>query len=157
MAATTETAVRDLCVAVIAALTPTELPRDRFTPFRNEGDGSLTDWAENSPTAAFRRFQVRTLGNTAPPTVSNTDIESVEVNFVISVAYPQNHRAGQSALVRDTIMEQDRIQIERATGMTGRANFPDACWLSSTVTRAAGSACDYLVINQTMQMIRSFT
>ncbi len=159
---TTEQAIRDRMITVIAALTPTSMPLDRFVAFRNDGNASFSDWAENAPDAAFRRFQVRTLGDTAPPTVSNTDIESVEVNFLISVAYPQNHRAGQgNALGRDDIMEQDRLQIERAIGMQGRANFsgafPDACWLANLVVRATGATCDYLVINQTMQFIRSNT
>lgn len=160
MPTTTEEAIRDRMITVIAALVPSSSPQDRFIAFRNDGNGSFSDWAENAPDAAFRRFQVRTLGDTKPPTVSNTDVEGVEVNFLISVAYPQNHRAGVSnTLSRDDIMRQDKDQIERAIGMTGRANFtdpfPDACWLSSSPVRATGETCDYLVITQTMQLWRT--
>jgi len=159
---TTETAIRDRMITVIAALVPASMPQDRFVAFRNDGQGSFSDWAENTPDSAFRRFQVRSLGNTESPSVSNTDIESVAVNFLISVAYPQNHRAGAgNALGRDDVMEQDRLQIERAIGMQGRANFsgafPDACWLSGSPQRVAGATCDYLVINQTMLFTRSNT
>lgn len=161
MATTTESLIRDRVADVIAALVPSILNLDRFVVFRNEGAGIFSDWCENSPTAAFRRFNVRTVGDTAPPVVSNTDLEQVSVNLLIAVAYPHNHRAGNgNAISRDQIMAVDRLQIERSIGMTGRANFtppfPDACWLASTVQRAEGLACDYIVINQTMQFYRGY-
>ena len=157
---TTETAVRDRMITVIAALIPSTLPKDRFVEFRNDGDGVFSDWCENSPDGAFRRFQVITLGDTKPPIISNSDAELVEVNFLVSVAYPHNHRAGPgNAKARHSLMEQDRLQIERAIGMLGRANFtdpfPDACWLASNPVRATGETCDYLVITQTMQLWRT--
>jgi len=168
MATTTAAAIRDRIKAVIQALAPTSLTTSKFIAYRNEGGANFRKWAEQVDAAAFRRFQVRDDGDDSPPTVSNTDVEERIVTFQVIVAYPQNSRSGaDNALDRDDLMKQDQRKIESAIGYIGRENFsssidaerPDACWRSGRTTRETDDtrACDFLVIEQSMQFKVSMT
>jgi lysophospholipase L1-like esterase len=149
---TTAEKIRDRLIAVIEALTPTSLSRDKFRAYRNEGDADFQSWAAQFPASGFRRFQIRDTGEDEHPEVSNEDCEERKVTFSITVAYPQTSRTGKgAALDRDDVIQQDRRSIDRAIGMIGRANlsapYPDACWLkdgSSAPTRIEGDGVDFL-------------
>lgn len=159
--ATTIALIRDRMLDVIEQLVPTLLPRDRFVRYRNEGQGVFKTWADGNPEAAFRRFQVRTSALPRPPETSNTDYEQQLFDVTITIAYPQNGRAGaKGALSRDDVGDDDRIKIIQAIGMNGRANFaaphPEACWRAAADPRVdIGAACDFTVITQTMMYLRS--
>jgi hypothetical protein len=153
-------AVRDRIAELIAAINPVNLPDDRYVESRNETDGSFYNWCEGSPTAAFRRFQVRHDG--VHPTIEIGDgvTEGLRPTFLISVCYPQDHRAGiEQAISRDELMEADWQAINKAAGLYARGNFFDSH--NATVTsppeasRLTGETCDYLVITQPMFLYRT--
>jgi PKD repeat protein len=154
--ATTAALIRDRIVAVIEALTPASLANDKFRKYRNEGAADFTGWATgNGKAAAWRRFQIRDLGDDTPPEVSNTDVELRSVWYEVRVAYPQTHRAGRDgALDRDDVMAADQHAIETAIGMRGRANFADpypvASWAEGSTSREISDGVDFLVIRQRM-------
>lgn len=165
MATTTAPAICDRAITVIGAIVPTSLssgPGNRFLAYRNEGDADFETWATANPAGAFRRFQVRAVGSDRPVEVSNTDVESHYVELIVTVAYPQNARAGkQWALDRDRIMDEDRHAIEGAIGLRGGANFaganPSATWIDGSVERQSVGAVDFLIIRQTMLFYRAMT
>lgn len=148
--ATTPQAIRDRAIAVIEALVPTSDTGVKFRAFRNEGAADLQDWAEKNPAACRRRFQVRTVGNTFSPPISNTDSEEHQVTLNVLVSYPQTGRDGKKqALDRDDTLDEDAFQIDKAIGMLGRANFsypyPDACWIEGApIARIVGVAVDFI-------------
>lgn len=160
---TTVAQIRDRMIDVIEALTPTSLAGDKFRAYRNEGAADFRGWAEgNGKSAAWRRFQVRDIGDDAPPDISNQDYELRSVWFEIRVSYPQTHRAGRdAALDRDDVMAEDQHQIENAVGMRGRANFiapnPIASWVEGSTEREVGDGVDFLVIRQRMIFYRDMT
>lgn len=163
MATTTKSAIRDRMIAVISALVPSSLSDTLFVPYRNEDDGNIKPWCETNPAAALRRFQVRTVVDAAgykPVAVSNSDLEENYGVFVVTVGYPKNARAGDvdgAALGRDDLIDEDRRMIEKAIGLDGAANFTpataDATYREHLPTIEAGSACDFLVIRQTMSFL----
>lgn len=159
---TTAASIRDRMETVIAALTPDVLAGDRFRAYRNEGAGDFLTWCEANANGCQRRFQVRDLGAISQPAVTNTDVEWRELTFRVLVAYPQSHRAGrQQALDRDDMIDSDRAQIEEAIGIAGGPNFanpyPNACHLSTEVSRESGAGFDLLVIDERMGFYRSVT
>ncbi len=150
--ATTEELLRDTIIAVIAGLDPTLLSGDRFIPYRNEGVGDFVEWADANPAGAFRRFQVRAVGETLPPAVSNTDIELLTVTFQILIAYPQNARYGEhAALDRDDVRKADEQQIwNYGVGHAAGGNFSGkATWTPGGLIAGQperGAACDFATI-----------
>lgn len=153
---TTEEAIRDRAIALIALIAPHINAGDAFNPFRNPRAADFYAEMEAAPASAVRRYQVRTSGNGGPPEVSNSDFEEMPVTLTILVAYPQIHRWGSdNALDRDDVIESDRKLIQKAIGIYGRANFspphPDACWRSGNYqTIRGGRGVDYLEIVQAM-------
>lgn len=148
--ATTPQSIRDRAIAVIEALVPTSDAGVPFRAYRNEAGADFQGWAEKFPAGCRRRFQVRTVGNTFTPPISNTDGEEHQVTLNVLVAYPQNARDGiKQALDRDDTLDEDAFQIDKAIGMLGRANFsyphPDACWIEgSPIARIVGVAVDFV-------------
>ncbi len=161
MPTSTPEAIRDRMIAVIEALTPTSDVRVPYRRYRNEGGANFQGWAEKNPTAARRRFQVRTAGRTTTPAVSNTDIEQHEVEVTITLAYPQTGRDGpDQALDRDDTADVDQFQIDRACGMLGKANFfspyPDATWIEGVPgERIEGETCDFIELRYVMIYFRA--
>lgn len=160
MATTTADAIRDRIIAVVRALVPVSLVGDEFIPSTNEGNADFVGWAEQYEPGAFRCFQVVELVDTTPE-VSDAVVALIRTTFRITVAYPHSHRTGaKNALDRYRVMSEDQHKIEYAVGMEGRVNFtpptyPDACWVEGSATRETGDACDFLVIEQTMQFYRA--
>lgn len=160
MAATTAAAIRDRISTVVTALTPTLLSSDRFRESRNEYAANFREWVLGSPAGAFRRFQVRDIGEDTPADSSNTTEELRAATYEVVIAYPQTHRYGdQAALDRDDVMSADQHQIETAIGMRGTSNFtssnPNAAWVSGSTAREVGDGVDFLVITQTMRFWRT--
>lgn len=154
MSTTTAEAIRDRIITVISALTPTSQAGTGFRAYRNEGDANFETWCEANPAQAFRRFQVRDTGSDGSPDVSNTDVEQRTVAYTLTVAYPQNNRTGKgAALDRDDVMRTDRLQIEKAIGMLGQANFaapyPSATWRFEDwdVIRTSGAGVDFVAVS----------
>lgn len=159
-AATAET-IRDRIYALIEALTPVSLTADKFRRYRNEGGAEFDAAMEKAPTGAFRRFQVRQVGDDEPPAVSNTQYELARARFEIRVAYPQTHRYGaQNAMDRDDVIAEDWLRINFATGIYGRGNFSgsnDCTPLGAVKSREQGGKVDYLVVTADYEYQRSTT
>lgn len=163
MPLSTAEAVRDRAYALIEALAPATDSRTKFRRFRNEEGADFEEWAEQNPTASFRRFQVREDDDDPNPEVSNTTEERVRVRYRISIAYPQTHRYGaQNAMDRHDVMNQDYVKIRHAIGIDGRANFTtsdagsyDATPLGATKTREQGGKVDYLIVIAEFEFVRS--
>jgi hypothetical protein len=159
--AATAESIRDRIASVMESLTPTSLTSTKLRQHRNEGDALFEDWCEKNPAAAFRRFQIREVGDDEPPLVSSVTQEIVRVRYEIRGAYPQSHRYGpQNALDRDDVLNQDWVSINRAVGIYGRANFTgayDCTPLPAVKTREQGAKVDYLVVTVEYEYIRSMT
>jgi hypothetical protein len=152
---TTVEAIRDRAIDVIAALIPRSLASDHYHAYRNEKAAQFKIDVEKDPVGKWRWFQVVDDGDDPPPEVSNADFDEKKVTLIITIAYPQDHRAGPEAgLDRADVMKQDQRQVEAAVGLYGRANFapphPDACWQSGKTKRTVGNGVDYIEITQTM-------
>lgn len=148
--AATQESIRDRIYTLIEALAPTSLTKDKFRRYRNEGGADFEGFAEKDPAAAFRRVQVREVGDDEPPLVSNTTVERVRVRYHVVIAYPQTHRYGpNNAMDRDDVMNQDWKSINYAIGIYGRGNFSganDCTPLGAVKSREQSGAVDYLVI-----------
>jgi hypothetical protein len=161
MATATAAAIRDQVRTIFAQIDPVSLTSTRFRDFRNEGRADFREWCEANPTAALRRFQVRNVGNDAPPEVSNTDVELRKLMLEILVAYPQDNRAGRdNAMDRDDIIEEDWDYIDFNIGICGRLNFSgtyDCTPLGCTKEIERGEVCDFLVIRAEYQFYRALS
>lgn len=158
MALATQEAIRDRVYALIEALTPSSLSATKFRRYRNEAGADFDAWSEKNPSGAFRRFQVRETGDDEPPDVSNTDLEAVELELTIRIAYPQTHRYGSAnAMDRDDVINQDWKLINAAVGIYGRANFSlncDCTPLGAIKERDTGIGVDYLNVVATFRYHR---
>jgi hypothetical protein len=161
VALATQEAIRDRVYALVESLTPTSLTADKFKRYRNEAGADFDAWAEKNPSACLRRFQVRETGSDEPPDVSNTDLEAVELDLTLRIAYPQTHRYGAAnAMDRDDVMNQDWLKINAAIGIYGRANFSssnDCTPLGAVKSREQGAAVDFLVVTARFRYFRSTT
>lgn len=161
MSLATAEAIRDRVITLISALTPASLSADKFRPFRNEGGANFDDAMEKNPAGAFRRFQVRQVGDDGEPDTSNTTEEAIEIELEIRIAYPQTHRYGAAnGMDRDDVRKQDWKQIKQTVGINGRANFSsshDCTPLGATESRDASGAIDYSVIRARFRYQRSTT
>ncbi len=159
--AATAESIRDRVIALIKALTPTTLSSDKFREYRNEGAANFDDAMEKNPAAAFRRFQVRQVGDEEDPDVSNTQFEAVVLSLEIRIAYPQTHRYGPAnGMDRDDVINQDWLRVNFAAGIYGRGNFTgsyDCTPLGAVKTRESGGAIDYLVVRARYRYQRSTT
>ena len=154
MTATAE-AIRDRVITLIEAQTPTLLPHDRFRAYRNEGGADLFDWAQKNTAGAFRRTQVRALGEDQPPAVSNMLVEERILELQVAIAYPQDARAGRNnALDRDDAIVADWKKIDFAIGICGGGNFSgsaDCTPLGCTKSIERVGKVDFLMIKARFQ------
>lgn len=161
MAIATAEAIRDRLYTLVEGITPTSLSADKFRRYRNEDAAGFDEWAEKNPGAAFRRVQIREVGDDEPPLVSNMDTERVRVTFEIRIPYPQTHRYGPAnAMDRDDVANQDWRAINYKIGIYGRSNFSgsyDCTPLGAVKSRDAGGKIDYLVITADFEYERSTT
>lgn len=161
MSLATAEAIRDRILTLIESLTPTSLSADKFRRFRNELDADFDEWAEKNPAGAFRRFQVREVGEDGEPSVSDTTQETVIVEYEIRIAYPQTHRYGASnGMDRDDVRKQDWKKIKHTIGCDGRGNFSgthDCTPLGASEQREAGGKVDYSVIRARFEYTRLTT
>jgi hypothetical protein len=154
-AVTTVDLIRDRIIALIHALVPTSLVRDRFRVYRDEAEDFIA-WAQATKAGALRRFQVVDTFDDAGAATSDTLVEERVATFEILVAYPQTARAGSEA-GRDRVrmMREDQQQLENAVGLRGYGNFagsyPNASWTEGTAAREVRDGVDVLVIRQTMR------
>jgi len=133
---TTAGAVRDLMRATVRAVAP-ELRSDvKWKPYDERAD--FRTWADANPTAAFRQFSIKTVGEIPPPVVSNTDVEWVETSVECVSAYPRDYRYGaQHHLSLDDVIESDLRQLEHAIGTNGYAALDQATGNEALVTTEA--------------------
>ncbi len=127
---------------------------NKFIKHRNEKNGDFLEHSESAAAGAFRRFQVRDLGNDEPPEVSSIDYEEHRLDFQILIAYPHNNRTGpQAAMDRDDAMDADWKLLNFQIGLCGKVNFSspyaDATPMGASRDRESGENCDFLVITET--------
>lgn len=162
MALATGDAIRDRVIALIEGLTPASPPATPLLRrYRNEGGADFVDWAQKNPAAAMRRFQARDDGRDPLPDVSNLDLEDAQLLLIISIAYPQNQRAGSDgALDRDDCARGDWKKINYAIGWAGRANFSsghDCTPLGCEMRIEQRTGIDLMVIEARFRFYRSTT
>jgi hypothetical protein len=157
----TAAAIRNRVIALLEAITPTSLAGTPFRGYRNEGDADFEAWAGKNPSAAFRRVQVRQVGEEDPPLVSHVTEERVRLKLEARIAYPQTHRYGdKNGLSRDDVIAEDWLKINRAVGIYGRGNFSgthDCTPLGAVKSREAAGPIDYLVVALEFEYVRSTT
>jgi hypothetical protein len=158
MATATLEAIRDRVYTLIESLTPTTLSSDKFRRYRNEGGANFPDWAEANPAGAFRRFQVREVGDDELPDVSDTTTERVTATLEITVAYPQTHRTGPAnAMDRDDVINQDWKSLNATVGIYGRGNFSsshDCTPLGCVKSVERAGKVDLLVVRMRVEYLR---
>lgn len=161
MSLATASAIRDRIYTLLESLAPTSLAGDKFRRYRNEDGADFDGSMEKNPAGAFRRFQVRQVGDDELPLVSNVSEERIRVRFEIRIAYPQNHRYGrENAMDRDDVMNEDWRAINFAVGIYGRGNFSgtnDCTPLGCVKTREQGGKVDYLVVTAEYEYTRATT
>ena len=154
-AVTTADAIRDRIIAVIHALVPASLVRDRFRVYRDEAEDFI-EWAQATKAGALRRFQVVDTFDDVGAATSDTLVEERIATFEVLVAYPQTARAGgEAGRDRVRMMREDQQLIEHAIGLRGYGNFtgayPNASWTEGAATREVRDGVDVLVIRQVMR------
>ena len=161
MALATAEAIRDRVYTLIEAITPTSLTATKFLRHRNEGGADFDEWAEKNPTSAFRRFQVREVGDDEPPLVSFVTQERIRVRYAIRIAYPQTSRYGSAnGMDRDDVMNADWLKLNYVIGIYGRANFSsthDCTPLGAVKSRDQGGKIDYLSLTADFEYVRATT
>lgn len=161
--ASTQAAIVDRIEALIEALDRTSLIGNRLRASRNEDGADFQEWAEQSDTAALRRFQAIDIGDEDPPEVSNTTTDLRHFTVTILVAYPHTARYGSSqALDRRRVMNEDwgRINGTAGIGIYGRANFSgdyDCTPLGADREVIRGASCDFLEIRARFSYYRNVT
>jgi hypothetical protein len=159
VALATQESIRDRIKALLEALTPASLTADKFRAYRNEDGADFEEWAEKHIAGAFRRFQVREVGEDELPHTSSVLEERVRILIRIVIAYPQTHRYGPAnGIDRDDVMNEDWRAINAAVGIYGAANFTgtyDCIPLGATKTRESSGKIDYLVIEFRAEYLRS--
>lgn len=158
--ASTTDLIRDRIAQILKGLTPSMQATNRFREIRGEGADDLMTWAEENPTAAFRVFQVQFDGMVGVPEVSNSDFEERLARFVVTIAYPNDGRAGKrQSISLEKMIGQDLDQLEKVIGLYSRANFsapyPDACFRDWSSSRSTLDVCTYLTVEVTYSFIRS--
>lgn len=161
MATATLEAIRDRVYTLIESLAPTTLSADKFRRYRNEGGADFPAWSEANVAAAFRRFQVREVGDDELPDVSDTTTERVQATLEFIGAYPQNARTGRdNAMDRDDAMNKDWKLINAACGIYGRGNFSstnDCVPLGCTKTVERVGKVDLLVVRMRVEYVRAIS
>ena len=161
MSLATAEAIRDRIVSLVSGLTPSTDSRTKFRQYRNEEGADFEEWAEKNAAAAFRRFQVREVGDDQIPETSSGVEERVRIRFEIRISYPQSHRYGAAnAMDRDDVINQDWKQLNYAIGLYGRGNFSsthDCTPLGAVKTRETGQKVDYLFVTADYEYLRSLT
>jgi hypothetical protein len=159
MTLATASAIRDRIASVLESLTPTSLTSTKLRQHRNEGDALFEDWCEKNPAAAFRRFQIREVGDDELPVSSSVLEERVRTRFDLRVAYPQSHRYGSAnAMARDDAMNEDWSKINASVGIYGGANFTGTCDcipLGAIKSRETGAKIDYLFVTIEVEYLRA--
>ena len=157
MSLATAEAIRDRVYTLMEALAVSGAPK--LIRYRNEGGARFDDWAEKNPTACLRRFQVREVGDDAPPETTSASEEYIRLHLEIRIAYPQNHRVGPAnAMDRDDMMNADWSLINSAIGIYGRANFSganDCTPFGATKTREQGAVVDAMVVSAVFGYFRA--
>lgn len=159
MAVTTLAAIMDTMITTVKALAPTFQSGVTFKPWdglaNNNPKVTFREWCEANPTASFRYFSIRRVGNVLPPTVTNTDLEEVESEVECVTAYPMDNRYGKDGgKDMDDVIEADNTKIEHAIGTNGYQTIEtagDACVMTQGSSIEVGSACAFGVL--TMRVI----
>lgn len=138
--ATTAQLIREKQRDLIQDLAPSQIAG---TPFREHDlSQGFEQWAESSPHAALRKFQIVDLASYE--TVAGDMVShEVETEFEITVAYPVDYRYGSDGIngLAD-IIETDRVQIETAIGILGYGDYVSGHNRSALVEHSIDKADD---------------
>lgn len=126
MATTTWTAIRDIMVAQVRAITPDKHTNIPFVKDRGERD--FREWSAENNGPAPRSFGVSHLFEFEPIQISdNTSIlEPAQIEVVVAYPdkWPENDRDEL-----DVIIEEDRQAIDKVLGYSATA-FSDSCTIN---------------------------
>lgn len=120
---TTIEAIRDGQIALIRALAPTSHAKHGFEVAEDMVD--FRKWARKQTQAAFRKFTVEERTDYPPPEVSNTQVEFLTSELLVSVAYPKKFSRFGPDNMRDLsdVADSDFHQIDSAIGHRAAANY----------------------------------
>lgn len=144
--------IRDRIQALVEDILPARLAADRFRHSRDEHAGRFDESCDKNPAGAFRLFDARDEGETEQLDFSSGDVDLESARFIVTIAYPHNHRYGaRGAVDREKCMDEDWRKINYAIGMYGVDNFPIntpyyCTPLGATKVIQRGTACDFLVV-----------
>lgn len=141
---TTIGAVRAALYAQISALTPTALSASPYVAHRDDA-GPLRQWATANAPAAFRRFEIASLGNRAPASVSLPLAELARETLEIVIAYTANNRAGGMRALHD-VVAADLRQIDYHLGTTRATAIEGATVTSRGYSRTVAPGVVYGVL-----------
>lgn len=160
---TTWAAIRVQMASTIRAITPDSLTGEAFRLTQSEMS-DFRSYADANDQSVLREFEIE-LGSTAPAGVSNADIELIDTDAEIVVAYPHhwgaystaaaNDRANEATM--DAVIEQDANAIAKAVGYRGSANYLDgqlAC-IEDAWSAERGEGVSFLVIPVTVTYYRA--
>ena len=133
MAATTSAAIRDVMATAVKALTPSLHGDIKFRAHdqRSMAGTDFQLWCDKNPTASYRRFSITDDGTEQTTGASNTDVDWVETEYELAVAYPRDHRYGaQQKIDAFDVMASDRNQLSYAVGYRAFAALAamSSCW-----------------------------
>ena len=152
MSATTSAAIRDTMITEVKAITPALNAGVKFRAHdqRSMGGTEFQLWCDKNPTGSFRRFSLVDDGTRTPTGASNTDVDWVEVEYELMIAYPRDHRYGaQQKLDAFDVMDSDTNQLAYAVGYRAFATLAAAnatVMEPERVRRVDGDACFFTVI-----------
>jgi len=122
---TTLAAIRDEQIAIVQALTPSDLAHVPFRVALDERD--FREWAQAEPVAAFRRFAIVDRWTYTTPEADGGDVTWEPTEVDVMVAYPRDYRYGTgNSRSREDVMRADRAQIDYAIGAWGAENMSDS-------------------------------
>lgn len=155
---TTPDVIRDSIASRIAAIVPAIHAAQPFIEHREEMP--FRAWSAANPPGSLRRFSVRWVGAVAAPVVTNMDLEEVEDEIEIVVAYPTNWRHGGRQLAGlDDVVKADARRISHVVGTNGAAGMAAVTTSATAITLSesvdAGDAVTFGVVRLRVVYTRS--
>lgn len=154
---TTWETLRDFYEGLIKDLIPTKLPDIKFS--LSPDDEEITEWAEDHPGAALRRFSISDTSIKDAPPVDNQEItEELGDSLLVEIAYPHKFNLYGSRGMRemDAVVNSDAHQIKRTIELLA----PQPTGLHNAIVETAisdGDALTFLEISIGLHYYRSNT
>lgn len=158
---TTARDIRDAMRSAVRALVPNLRADLKFRAYLEDG-GDFRDYAERATSSVLRMFSIRDAGTGREPGAIGGDLELVERDWELVVAYPKA-AAGEAgvrgALSLEDMMESDARQLKATVGTAGfqTLGLSQACVINDAPRISALAACTYMVIPLRVTFWRQMT